>query len=69
MLLSTLPGPGSSPQRVIQPNVSTVLKLRSLAGETGKSAGTVEFQCGLLAVTARVSKSRSIVSVTRNTDL
>lgn len=40
VLLNFLPGRGSSPQRVVQPNVSMVLKLRSLTGET------VEFQCG-----------------------
>lgn len=69
MLLNILPGQGSSPQRVIQPNVSMVLKLRSLAGETDESAGTVRFQCGLLAAMAQVSKNSSIVAVTRNLDL
>lgn len=69
MLLNFLPGQGSSPQRVIQPNMSMMLKLRSLAGETDKSVGTVKFQCGPLAVMAQVSKSRSIVAVTRNMDL
>lgn len=46
VLLNFLPGRGSSPQRVVQPNVSMVLELRSLAGETDKSVGTVKFQCG-----------------------
>ena len=46
MLLNILPGQSSSPQNSIQPNVSLVLKLRKLAGEPGKSAGTVRFQGG-----------------------
>ena len=43
LLLNILPGQGSSPQNIIQPNVSLVLKLRKLARETGKS---VKFQDG-----------------------
>lgn len=45
-LLNILLGQGCSPQNIIQPNVSIVLKLRKRVGETGKSAGTVKFRCG-----------------------
>lgn len=57
-------------QRIPQPNVSIVPKLRSPAVEMGEPAGRVRFQNGLLAAMVQVSKSRtSLEAVTRAIDL